>query len=131
MLFKGQRGVLPQILAATTNGTFGNQTFGMTTGTSGCSQDGIVSREHEAAVYAQATIENLSQEMAQGQGEHLASLATLMGVPSDLQPVFFQLTQQHYVTLFPSAQNDATAMLAALKTLLATDPVLAGVVSPA
>lgn len=131
MLFQGQRGLLPQVLAATTNGTFGSQTFGMTTGTSGCSQDGIVSREHETAVYAQATIENLSQEMAQGQGEHLASLASLMGVPADLQPVFFQLTQQHYATLFPSEQNDAAQMLTALKTILAADPVLASVVSPA
>ncbi len=131
LLFQGQRGILPQILAATTNGTFGNQTFGMTTGTSGCSPDGIVSREHETALYAQATIENLSQEMAQGQGEHLASLATLMGVPADLQPAFFQLTQEHYATLFPSAQNDSTAMLTALTSLLAADPVLASVVSPA
>jgi hypothetical protein len=131
MLFQGQRGVLPQILAATTNGTFGNQTFGMTTGTSGCSQDGIVSREHETALYAQATIENLSQEMAQGQGEHLASLATLMGVPAELHAAFFQLTQQHYATLFPSEHNDAGHMLTALRTVLAADPVLASVVSPA
>lgn len=131
LLFQGQRGLLPQILAATTNGTFGNQTFGMTTGTSGCSQDGIVSREHETAVYAQATIENLSQEMAQGQGEHLASLATLMGVPAELHAAFFQLTQQHYATLFPTEQNDAAQMLTALKTVLSADPVLASVVSPA
>jgi len=131
MLFQGQRGLIPQVLAATTNGTFGNQTFGMTTGTSGCSQDGIVSREHETALYAQATIENLSQEMAQGQGEHLSSLASLMGVPSDLQPVFFQLTQEHYATLFPREQNDAIEMLTALRSLLAADPVLASVVSPA
>jgi hypothetical protein len=131
MLFQGQRGVLPQVLAATTNGTFWSQTFGMTTGTSGCSQDGIVSREHETAVYAQATIENLSQEMAQGQGEHLVSLATLMGVPAELHAAFFQLTQQHYAALFPTDQNDAVAMLAALKTVMAADPVLASVASPA
>ncbi|MFZ5875733.1 MAG: DUF3015 domain-containing protein [Nitrospirota bacterium] len=131
LLFQGQKGLIPQVLAATTNGTFGNQTFGMTTGTSGCSQDGIVSREHEAEVYAQATIENLSQEMAQGQGEHLASLATLMGVPAELHAAFFQLTQQHYATLFPTEQNDAALMLTALKSVLATDPVLASVGSPA
>ena len=29
-----------QVLAATTNGISGNQTFGMTTGTSGCTDDG-------------------------------------------------------------------------------------------
>ncbi|HMX95743.1 MAG TPA: DUF3015 family protein, partial [Elusimicrobiota bacterium] len=31
-----------QILAATTNGTSANQTFGMTSGTSGCTEDGAV-----------------------------------------------------------------------------------------
>jgi hypothetical protein len=131
MLFQGQKGLVPQVLAATTNGTFYSQTFGITTGTSGCSQDGIVSREHETALYAQATIENLSQEMAQGQGEHLASLATLMGVPTELHAAFFQLTQQQYAALFPSEQNDSEQMLVALKAALAADPVLAAVVSPA
>lgn len=41
-LFDGQQGVAPQVLAVTTNGTSGNQTFGITSGTSGCSQDGVV-----------------------------------------------------------------------------------------
>ncbi len=36
MLFKGQRGVATHVVAATTNGTSGNNTFGMTTGTNGC-----------------------------------------------------------------------------------------------
>ena len=30
MLWAGQSGLVPKILAATTNGTFGNQTFGIT-----------------------------------------------------------------------------------------------------
>jgi hypothetical protein len=130
MLFQGQRGLVPQVLAATTNGTSGNQTFGMTTGTSGCSQDGIVSREHETAVYAQATIDNLSEDMARGQGEHLVSLATLIGVPTDLQPRFFHLTQQHYATLFPTTETNAVDLLATLHAVLAADPVLASVVAP-
>ncbi|HKB84382.1 MAG TPA: DUF3015 family protein, partial [Burkholderiales bacterium] len=39
-LFDGQKGAAPQVLAVTTNGTFGNQTFGISSGTSGCTQDG-------------------------------------------------------------------------------------------
>src|SRR5512139_1907858 len=38
MIFKGQEGLASQTCAATTNGTFGNQTFGITTGTSECDQ---------------------------------------------------------------------------------------------
>ena len=43
MLWAGQSGVVPKILAATTNGTSGNQTFGITTGTLGCQADGVIS----------------------------------------------------------------------------------------
>jgi len=129
MLFKGQRGVVPQVLAATTNGTFGNQTFGMTTGTLGCSQDGIVSREHEVKIYAQVTLDNLAQEMAQGQGEHLASFATLLGVPAELQPAFFELTKSHYAALFPSERTDAAELLSALSGVMAANPTFAPLVS--
>ncbi|MGH8759512.1 MAG: DUF3015 family protein, partial [Burkholderiales bacterium] len=41
-LFDGEKGTAPQVLAVTTNGTFGNQTFGISSGTSGCTQDGTV-----------------------------------------------------------------------------------------
>jgi hypothetical protein len=37
MLFEGQRGTPAHFLASTTNGTSGNATFGMTSGTNGCS----------------------------------------------------------------------------------------------
>jgi len=36
MVFKGKDGLLSQTCAATTNGTFGNQTFGISTGTLEC-----------------------------------------------------------------------------------------------
>ena len=37
LLFEGQRGTPAHFLASTTNGTSGNATFGMTSGTNGCS----------------------------------------------------------------------------------------------
>ena len=36
MVFEGQRGLGPHLLATTTNGTSGNATFGLTSGTNGC-----------------------------------------------------------------------------------------------
>ena len=50
-VFQGQSGVAPQVLAVTTNGTSGNQTFGITFGTSGCTQDGVVSSTWKTAMY--------------------------------------------------------------------------------
>ena len=69
-----QKNIAPQVMMATTNGSFGSGTFGISSGTSGCTNDGKVMAEHKTTLFAQLNFENLSQEMAQGQGEHLASL---------------------------------------------------------
>ena len=38
----------PQVMMATTNGSFGSQTFGISSGTSGCTNDGTIFAEHWA-----------------------------------------------------------------------------------
>ena len=79
--YKGQKEIAPQVMMATTNGTFGSQTFGISSGTSGCTNDGKIMGEHKTTMFASLNFDALTAEMAQGQGEHLASLATLMGIP--------------------------------------------------
>jgi len=123
--FKHQKNIGPQVLMATTNGTFGSQTFGISTGTSGCTNDGKVWAEYKVTMFAEINFENLSQEMAQGRGEHLASLATLMGVPADQQPAFFALTQEQYTTLIQSGETAPVAMIKALNAAMAGHPALA------
>ncbi|MGQ0811279.1 MAG: DUF3015 family protein, partial [Nitrospiraceae bacterium] len=92
--YKNQKNIAPQVMMATTNGTFGSGTFGISSGTSGCTNDGQVMSEHKVTMFAGLNFKNLSPEMAQGQGEHLASLATLMGVPSEQHEAFFAMTQE-------------------------------------
>src|SRR5881409_4339344 len=123
--FKHQKNIGPQVLMATTNGTFGNQTFGISTGTSGCTNDGKVWAEYKVTMFAEINFENLSQEMAQGHGEHLASLAALMGVPVDQQPAFFALTQEQYTSLIQSGETAPVAMIKALNAAMAGHPALA------
>ena len=53
-----------QILAATTNGTFGSQTFGITFGTSGCSASGIVKNDKQIQYFVEVNQEELMREMA-------------------------------------------------------------------
>ena len=123
--FKHQKNIGPQIFMATTNGTFGSQTFGISSGTSGCTNDGSVWAEHKVTMFAEINFENLSQEMAQGRGEHLASLATLMGVPAERQHDFFALTQEQYTTLIQSGETSPVAMIKALSAAMAGHPALA------
>ncbi|MBK5280981.1 MAG: DUF3015 domain-containing protein [Nitrospiraceae bacterium] len=125
--YKGQKEIAPQVLMATTNGTFGSNTFGISSGTSGCSNDGKIMSEHKTTIFAQLNFENLSQEMAQGQGEHLTSLATLMGVPAEHQAAFFAMTQERYTSLVKTGEASPVAMVKAINDAIATHPVLAQV----
>ena len=119
-----QKNIAPQVLMATTNGT-GMNTFAISSGTSGCTNDGKIMAEHKATVFVAANFENLSQDMAQGRGEHLASLATLMGVPANHQGAFFAMTQNQYTALIHEGEASPLTMVKVINDAIATHPVLA------
>src|SRR5574343_1002254 len=89
-LWAGQSGLLPKVLAATTNGTLGNQTFGISTGTLGCQKNGTITSRVRLSMFTGSNIEKLARDMSVGQGETLNVLADLMGVTDADKPVFFQ-----------------------------------------
>jgi hypothetical protein len=76
---------------------------------------------------ASRAFESLAEELAQGRGEHLASLAALLGVPEDAQPEFFALVQEKYTILVGSDNTTAVTMLQALQAAMAERPALAKV----
>ncbi|HVO33607.1 MAG TPA: DUF3015 family protein, partial [Elusimicrobiota bacterium] len=67
-----------QIIGATTNGTFGTQTFGISSGTSGCTEDGAVKVARAAEVFAEVNLDSLRRDMAAGQGEFVTAFASLL-----------------------------------------------------
>jgi hypothetical protein len=125
--FKRQKDIAPQVLMATTNGTFGSQTFGISFGTSGCTNDGKVWADQKTEMFVAATFENLAGDMARGQGEHLAALATLMGVPTDRQPEFFALAQERYRELTAQDETSPSALIKSLDQAMTGWPLLAEV----
>ncbi|MBI3621392.1 MAG: DUF3015 domain-containing protein [Nitrospirae bacterium] len=122
--FTGKHHIMQQVLASTTNGTFGTQTFGISTGTSGCTNDGVIAENQKVNVFADANLDRLRQEMAQGQGEYLASFASLIGVPADRRNDFYALTQARYTFLFTSEGTTSSEMLVALNQELSAHPEL-------
>jgi hypothetical protein len=125
-IFKsGSKNVSSQTMASTTNQFLFNQMFGLSSGTVGCTNSGHFAQHERATLFANLNFDNLSQEMAQGGGEHLASLATLLGVPAEQQPAFFAMTQEKYTTLVQSGETTPAAMLKALQEAMAGHPVLA------
>ena len=124
MIFEGKKGVLFQSLAWTTNGTLGNQTFGITSGTSGCDADAVILREKEQEVFVAANFDRLSQDMAQGRGELVDAMASLMGCSSSVHADFAHLGQERYGEIF-TGQGDTQLVLTNLKREMAAHPVLA------
>ncbi len=124
-VFAGQRGVAPQVLGATTNGTSGNQTFAITSGTSGCTQDGAVSSNWKTAMFIDGNKEKLAQDMSKGSGEALQSLAQLIGVKDADKAAFFRATKENFAQIFSSNAASADQIAAGLKQVLAADSSLA------
>lgn len=124
--YKQQKNIVPQILMGITNGWLPpfNQSFGISYETFGCTNDEKLWAEEQATMFAGINFENLSQEMAQGQGEHLASLATLLGVPAEHQAEFFAMTQEQYTSLIRSGEVSPVALVKALHEAMAAHPAL-------
>ena len=107
-----------QILASTTNGSSGNQTFGISTGTSNCNAAGWAKNLQKQRDYMVANFNTLQKEGAQGTGEVLNGLASVFGCGSDSFGQFGQAVQSSYSKVFSS--NTPDAALEMLRTELQT-----------
>jgi len=101
-------GTKHQVSAATTNSSTGTQLFGITTGTSNCADDGVAMDNSETRSFAEANFDVIRQEMAQGQGENLQVLASLMGCD---QASFGSTVRAEYGSIFDRADVTSDLML--------------------
>ena len=84
-----------------------------TSGRSWFTEDGLVKADHRVDAFMTFNFENLKQDMAQGHGEYLASLSTLMGIPQNRQASFFAHAQSRYpfVMEHQSSPEEVIALL--------------------
>jgi DUF3015 family protein len=82
LIFEPSNG-FTQVFAATTNGTLGNQTFGITSGTSNCA--GGSGGSASAKAFVETNRVALAKDIARGRGETIDGLSRLAGcqAPSD------------------------------------------------
>jgi len=104
-----------QIFAATTNGLFGNQTFGITSGTSNC--DGPPKPVQATARFVIANRSALAMASARGRGEPIEALATLAScrAPNELGPVLQRNFGQIFPTALTSDREVTRALLAVMR----------------
>lgn len=113
-----QKNDMTQVLAATTNGTFGSQTFGMTFGTSNCNNKGLVKLAMVRESFIEANYKDLSRDVAAGKGEYVNSLAKLYGYTPETSWQFTQLLQKNHTVIF--AANDAKTAVTTINSLVSS-----------
>lgn len=117
LVFSPNSGQFMQVFAATTNGTFGSQTFGITTGTSNCAGS------HKPLVAAKAFIqtnrETLAKDMSRGNGETIATLSKIAGCKNS--KVVGNVLQTNFNKVFTSATISDVTVSDNIIKVLATD----------
>ena len=111
-----------QVLAATTNGTFGSQTFGITFGTSNCSANGLVQNDKQIQYFVEVNQAELTREMAQGHGEKMVTLAALNGCNTEAEITAFNAkAQANFKTIVPAAKITAVDFVSNMKSSAVSD----------
>ena len=102
-------GTIQEILDSTTNGTVS------TSGRTWWNEDGLLKSEHKAVAFAAYNQSNLEQDIANGRGEYLASLSSLLGVSESGRSAFALGAQDQFQSLMPD--NDV-ARIQSLRALV-------------
>jgi Protein of unknown function (DUF3015) len=112
VVFKGNEW-WKQTLAATTNDLTFSQTLGITTGTSNCAP-GLFGDAQKQEDYMVANLTSIQREAAQGSGEVLNGLASVLGCDNSSFAGFGAYTQEKYSDIFNS--QDTKQILVNLKS---------------
>ena len=107
-LIKDDSSAVMLSLQATTNGTSGNQTFGITSGTSGCKKVKFVMNER-AEEFVASNMDQLAKEIAKGHGESIDTLAELLNVENKAS--FAASLQQNYNSIYTSQKVEMNDVL--------------------
>lgn len=100
------------------NGISGNQTFGITTGTSECKAPSKVADNGILKEFVIANMDNLAKDIAMGQGESLTTLAELMGVDRDSRTAVYAKLQSNFSNIFTSENVDAAQVVDNIITVI-------------
>lgn len=125
MLFDGKSGLGPHLLATTTNGTSGNATFGLTSGTNGCDSSVRLGYGGRSWLAMNGMLDTVAEDMARGYGEALDAYATLLGIERDDRAHFAKVAQANFSTIFSAPDVTGEQVLKATLDVMSRDQELA------
>ncbi|MDG9670008.1 DUF3015 domain-containing protein [Hahella sp. CR1] len=121
MLFAGESGLPIHLLATITNGTSGNNTFGMTSGTNGCSANGVLTYGGSSLVNLTPIMDEFSEDVARGHGDALTTVAVALEVKQEDRARFNQVMHDNFNQLFPSENVTAEQVMQSVIDVMKTD----------
>ena len=104
------------------NATF-SSTVAMTMGTSGCAKHSIVKNEAQGIHFAEASLNQLSIEMARGNGDYVTGFASVFGCQDSR--AFGSMMQAKYESLLPSEQTSGVERCNNVKSEIKKNATLA------
>ena len=99
---KADNSIALQVLQSTTNGSFGSQTFGISSGTSECQQPGKIAQNEKLNEFVRANMDNLAKEIAMGKGEHLDTFVEMLGADAAQGDAYKATLQANFNKIFTS-----------------------------
>ena len=121
-LFEGQSGLGSHIIASITNGTSGNNTFGMTSGTNGCSTSGTLTYGGKSMV--SSIMGEFSEDVAAGKGDAMDTVAVIYGVEKQDRATFAKVMHENFAVIFPNEDVTADEMIASIEEVMKADETL-------
>ena len=125
LIFEGKSGMPVHLLATIVNGTSGNATFGMTSGTNGCDTSGTLTYSGESLLSMTGVLEEVAQDMATGEGEALTALSVSIGVSTEDRAHFNSLMHDNFASIFPHQDISAAEVMQHITALMQQDQKLA------
>lgn len=122
--FEGKSGLPVHLLATIVNGTSGNATFGMTSGTNGCSTDGALTYNGSSLLSMNGVLEEVAHDVAMGEGEALTALSVSMGVEAQDREHFNAVLHNNFDSIFTSEDVTAAEVQANINAVLKADEAL-------
>ncbi len=125
MILKGKSGLPMHVLASTTNGTSGNATFGMTTGTNGCSANGVLTYGGKPMIDLSSIMDEFSEDVARGHGDALTTVAVALEIEASDRVVFGQAMHDNFAVIFTHENMTAEEVMANVVAVMKADARLA------
>ncbi|KPA15665.1 conserved hypothetical protein, secreted [Candidatus Magnetomorum sp. HK-1] len=118
MILGDQEPLAMQLVITLLNGTCGNQTFGISSGTLGCEKPKTLVLNERLDKFVADNMDSIAVDIAAGQGESLDALADLAEISIEKRPDLYNAFQKNFGQIYSSAQSSHKEVVVQLVNII-------------